>query len=88
VTRRLKAGLVEEEKTSIARLQQPKQPAIARQWRCKHISAITVILELLEKKHTTIKELLEAAFSTWFTLMSYTRDQNGAAVSVSSRNCE
>jgi hypothetical protein len=32
-----KTGIVEEEKTSIARLQQPEQPVVARQWLCKHI---------------------------------------------------
>jgi hypothetical protein len=34
---------VEEEKIFIATLQQPKQPAIARQWLCKHVSSATDI---------------------------------------------
>jgi hypothetical protein len=41
VTRGLEARIVEDGKTSIARLQQLKQPAVARQWLRKHVSLAT-----------------------------------------------
>jgi hypothetical protein len=41
VTLRRKARIVEEEKASIARLQQPKQSAVAKEWFCKNVSTAT-----------------------------------------------
>jgi hypothetical protein len=41
VTWWLKARIVEEEKTSTARLQQPKQPTVAREWPHYHFSTAT-----------------------------------------------
>jgi hypothetical protein len=63
----LKAGIAEPEETSIPRLQQPKQPAIAKQLLCKHVNVVTevdeTVEEFMEKNHVTIENLLEAVFS-------------------------
>jgi hypothetical protein len=56
---------VEREETSNARLQQPKQTAIAKL--CKYVSFATeadaTVEELLEKKCAITEELLEVVFS-------------------------
>jgi hypothetical protein len=57
VTRRLKPGIVEQE-----------EEAIARQWRCKHVSAAT-------NQHATVEELLEALFSVRSVPTLYSEDQ-------------
>jgi hypothetical protein len=63
----LKAGIAEPEKPSIPRLQQSKQPAIAKQLLCKHVNVEAEADEtpelFLEKQHATIEDLLEAVFS-------------------------
>jgi hypothetical protein len=41
VTFWLKARIVEEEKTPIARFQKLKQETVAREWLCKHVSMAT-----------------------------------------------
>jgi hypothetical protein len=59
VTCLLKARIAEPEETSIARLQQPKQPAIAKPWLCIHIPAATntpaTMEGLLENRHATYR---------------------------------
>jgi hypothetical protein len=56
----LKARIVEREETCIARLQQPKQPAIAKQRLCKYVLAAkntsATMEELLENRQTTIEK--------------------------------
>jgi hypothetical protein len=73
VTCLLKAGIAK-----------PEETAVARQWLCKHVSAATeadaTLEELLEKKHATIEEPLEAVFSVRFAPRPYTGGRNGAAV--------
>jgi hypothetical protein len=71
----LKAGTVEPEETCIPRLQQPKQPVIAKQLLCKHVNVATeadeTVEEFLEKNHATIESLLEAVFSMPSNLRLY-----------------
>jgi hypothetical protein len=59
----LKAGRVEGEKASNARLQKPKQPAASRQWLCKHVSTVTDHMTAATDRYTMIDKLLEAVFS-------------------------
>jgi hypothetical protein len=62
VTFRLKARIVEVEKTSIARLQKHKQQTVAREWLCKHISKQpSHVTE--EQLARSSRELLGALFS-------------------------
>jgi hypothetical protein len=42
----------------------------------------STVEELLDKKHATIQELLEAVFPMWFTPRLYTRVQNRTPVSI------
>jgi hypothetical protein len=73
VSLRLKARTVEEEITSIIKQRQ-----------CKHVSVATEanapVEELLNKKHATIEELLEAVFSMRGAQVPLTGDRNGTAV--------
>jgi hypothetical protein len=66
VTCLLKTRIAEPEETSIAMLQQPKQPAIAKQRLCKHVPTATetdvTVEELLETKHNN-KETKETVLS-------------------------
>jgi hypothetical protein len=68
VTRWLKGRTVVQEEISIARLQEPKEPAITKQRLCKHVPTATntpaEIEELLESRHTTIKTMA-TVFSMW-----------------------
>jgi hypothetical protein len=56
---------------------------IIKQWHYKHIFATTqadaTVEELMEKKHATIGELLEAMFSMRSASRIYTGNRNGIA---------
>jgi hypothetical protein len=54
----LKTRIDEEEKTSIASVQQPKQPVVSREWLFKHVSAATESRDRINSPST-----IEAVFS-------------------------
>jgi hypothetical protein len=76
-----------------AKIAEPEEPAVARQWHYKHDSTATeadpTVEGLSEKKHATTEELLETAVAMQSAPRLYTADRKVTAVSVVSRRvCE
>jgi hypothetical protein len=72
---------VEQEETFIARLQQPRQPAITKQWLCKHVPSATEAEEIAGEE-ATIEELMQVVLPVQSTLRLYAGDQNGTAIII------
>jgi hypothetical protein len=53
-----------------ARIVEPEEMAVARQWLCKHVSRATKSCGH-SNRYTKIEELLEAVFSVQFVVRSY-----------------